>query len=196
MHAQILDNVNSELIIPDKNKILFGELESAKHLIKAGNIFYACGLVLNISTMVAAISSADTDSRKSDLGAGEVAMMITGSLATTVGPALSAGGAYKLEQAYKRNNQTFVGKNVGSKLYGIAWTFKALGTLGALTGYRVLNIIGIAGQELFSISSLVSSFAFVTNNASEKSDQVNRSIKVSPVISNRDGIGLKIEALF
>lgn len=195
LQAQLQETASCGLVMPNKDIIFYSELKSAKNLTRAGSITYACGLVLRVSSAVAIISL--SDGRKTEFGSDKLTVLITGGLATAVGPALCAGGAYKAEQAYEWYNRPYIGKNVGFPLYGAAWSFSALGVLGNLTGAKPLSVIGAVGQELFFIASMAVSLAFVTNNNTlEKSKQVSRSFQVAPVISVRDGVGLRIAATF
>ncbi len=195
LQAQLQETASSELVMPNKDIIFYSELKSAKYLSNIGAIVYACGLIFKISSAVAILSS--SDSSKIEFGSNELTLLITGGLATAVGPALCAGGAYTVERAYEWYNKPFIGKNMGFPFYGASWTFSALGVLGNLTGAKPLSVIGAVGQELFLITSMAVSLGFVaSNNKLEKSNQVSRSFQVAPVISVRNGVGLRIAATF
>lgn len=195
LQAQLPETASPELVIPNKDIIFYSELKSAKYLSNIGVLTYVCGLVVKVASTVAIISS--SDNRETEFGSNELTLLITGGLATVVGPALCAGGAYTVERAYEWYNKPFIGKNMGFPFYGASWTFSALGVLGNLTGVKPLSVIGSVGQELFLITSMAVSLGFVTNNNTlEKSKLVSRSFQVAPVISSRDGVGLRIAATF
>jgi hypothetical protein len=195
LQAQLRETASSELVIPNKDIIFYSELKSAKYLSSIGLITYVGGLVFNVASTVAILSSSDNG--EIEFGSDELAVMITGGLATLVGPALCAGGAYKVERIYEWYGKPFIGKNIGFPLYGASWTFSALAVLGNLTGTKPLSIIGAVGQELFLITSMAVSLGFVTSNdIFKKTKQVSRSFQFAPVISSRDGVGLRIAATF